>query len=64
MECVVETKATVILQFIHGLGGDLHLTLEEGLGCLVARPAVRSGEGTFTGFCTGDEPARLFFPHV
>ena len=30
MECVIETKASTILQFIHGLGGDLHLTLEEG----------------------------------
>ena len=30
MECVIETKASTILQFIHGLGGDLHLTFEEG----------------------------------
>ena len=30
MECVLETKATTILQFIHGLRGSLHLTLEEG----------------------------------
>ena len=29
MECVIETKASVILQFIHGLSGDLHVTLEE-----------------------------------
>jgi hypothetical protein len=26
MECVIETKASTILQFIHGLGGDVHLT--------------------------------------
>ncbi len=30
MECVVETKASTILQFIHGLRGDLHVTFEEG----------------------------------
>jgi hypothetical protein len=30
MECVIETKASTILQFIHGLRGDLQLTFEEG----------------------------------
>ena len=30
MECVIETKASTILQFIHGLRGDLHVTFEEG----------------------------------
>jgi transposase len=30
MECVIETKASIILQFIHGLRGDLHVTFEEG----------------------------------
>ncbi len=30
MECVVETKASMILQFIDGLRGDLHVTFEEG----------------------------------
>src|SRR6266571_8370735 len=30
MECVIETKASTILQFLHGLRGDLHLTFEEG----------------------------------
>ena len=30
MECVLETKATTILQFIHGLCGSLHVTFEEG----------------------------------
>jgi transposase len=30
MECVIETKANVILQFIHGLNGDLYVTFEEG----------------------------------
>jgi transposase len=30
MECVLETKAATILQFIHGLCGSLHVTFEEG----------------------------------
>jgi transposase len=30
MECVLETKAATILQFIHGLRGSVHVTLEEG----------------------------------
>ena len=30
MECVIETKASIILQFIHGMRGDLHVTFEEG----------------------------------
>ena len=30
MESVVETKASMILQFFDGLQGDLHVTFEEG----------------------------------
>jgi hypothetical protein len=30
MECVIETKAITILEFVHGLRGILHLTFEEG----------------------------------
>jgi hypothetical protein len=30
MECVIETKASMILQCIDGLRGDLHVTFEEG----------------------------------
>jgi transposase len=30
MECVIETKASTLLQFLHGLRGDLHVTFEEG----------------------------------
>src|SRR5260370_28797814 len=30
MECVIETKASMILQFFDGLRGDLHVTYEEG----------------------------------
>ena len=30
MECVIETKASTIVQFIDGLRGDVHVTFEEG----------------------------------
>jgi hypothetical protein len=30
MECVIETKAHMILQFVDGLRGDVHVTFEEG----------------------------------
>jgi transposase len=30
MECILETKAATLLQFIHGLRGSLHVTFEEG----------------------------------
>src|SRR5437667_8699814 len=30
MECVIETKASMILQFMNGLRGDPHVTFEEG----------------------------------
>ena len=30
MECVIETKASTILEFFHGLRGELHVTFEEG----------------------------------
>jgi hypothetical protein len=30
MECVIETKAITILEFIHGLCGELRVTFEEG----------------------------------
>jgi len=30
MESVIETKALTVIQFVHGLRGDLHVTLEEG----------------------------------
>src|ERR1017187_8377364 len=31
MECVIETKAITVVQFVQGLRGDLHVTLEEGI---------------------------------
>jgi transposase len=30
MESVIETKANTVLEFLHGLRGELHVTLEEG----------------------------------
>ncbi|PYU28259.1 MAG: hypothetical protein DMG32_03225, partial [Acidobacteria bacterium] len=30
MECVIETKASMLLQFVDGLRGDVHVTFEEG----------------------------------
>src|SRR2546422_7062194 len=30
MECIIETKASIILQFFQGLRGSLHVTFEEG----------------------------------
>ena len=30
MECVIEIKASMIVQFIEGLRGDLQVTFEEG----------------------------------
>ena len=29
MECIIETKASTVLQFVHGLNGDLQVTLDE-----------------------------------
>jgi hypothetical protein len=39
MECVIATKASILLQFIHGLRGDLHVTFE----AQVSSCAQRSG---------------------
>jgi hypothetical protein len=30
IESIVETKASTLLDFLHGLRGELHVTLEEG----------------------------------
>ena len=30
MKCVIDTKASTLLQFLHGLRGDLRLTFEKG----------------------------------
>ena len=38
MESVIETKASSILQFLHGLRGELQVTWEEGTwppGCMI-----------------------------
>ena len=44
MESIVETKASSILQFIHGLRGELHVTWEEGTwASLALRSAATPG---------------------
>ena len=35
MECVIETKASIILEFVDGLRGNVHVTFEEGTWALV-----------------------------
>jgi transposase len=30
MECIIETRASMIMEFIDGLRGDVHVTFEEG----------------------------------
>ena len=44
MESIIETKASSILQFIHGLRGELHVTWEEGTWAawLYVAPAPRA----------------------
>jgi hypothetical protein len=45
MECIIETKAGMILQFIDGLRGDVQVTLEEGTSAAwlydLLKPRVR-----------------------
>jgi hypothetical protein len=44
METIVETKASSILQFLHVLRGELHVTWEEGTwGRLAVRSAAAAG---------------------
>ena len=48
MECVLETKAATILEFMQGLRGTLALTFEEGtlatwFGSYVGQPVNRYG---------------------
>jgi hypothetical protein len=46
IECVIETKASMILQFIDGPGRDLHVTFEEGTWGLVVRSAQAARHGS------------------
>ena len=45
MESIVENKSSTVLDFLHGLRGELHVTLEEGTWaawlCDVLKPHVR-----------------------
>jgi len=46
MESVVETKSTSVFDFLHGLRGELHVTLEEGTwAALAVRRAQTPREG-------------------
>ena len=40
MECILETKAATILEFIDGLRGTLSVTFEEGTSAALADPSV------------------------
>jgi hypothetical protein len=42
MECVIETRASMILQFIDGLRGDLRVTFEEGTSAAWLYDLVKS----------------------
>ena len=46
MESTIETKAATILEFVHGLGGSLSVTSEEGTGASwlydLLKPTARS----------------------
>ena len=44
MESIVETKASSIMQFIHGLQGELHVTWAEGRIRNSRRAVRNSGE--------------------
>jgi hypothetical protein len=47
METILETKASSLLQFVHGLRGELHVTWEEGTwGGLAVRCAAAAGAGS------------------
>src|ERR1700688_3328711 len=43
MECVMETKASMILQFIDGLRGEVQVTFEEGTSAAWYSPTTIDG---------------------
>ena len=51
MECIIETKASIIVQFIDGLRGDLRAPLKEEPG----RPGYAESHGTPS--CTDNNPS-------
>jgi hypothetical protein len=51
METILETKASSILQFIHGLGGELHVTWEEGTCMETGQLASLSNASTSSALC-------------
>jgi hypothetical protein len=46
MECVLETKAAMILDFIQGLRGTLALTFEEGILAAWLHDLLKPGQST------------------
>jgi hypothetical protein len=63
MECVIETKASIILQFLDGLRGDLYVTC--GNGCVRFRRLVRFEPLNCWAFCrlrTGSAPSGSYGP--
>jgi len=48
MECVIETKASVILQFLNGLSGDLHVTRNGGQNRAVFSSPIPYPKGQLT----------------
>src|ERR1700690_3140658 len=65
MESIVETKASSILQFIHGLRGKLHVTWEEGTWAgwqvAIARKLYDESSDMLVAFSDTDHPIRRGF---
>ena len=65
MESIVETKASSILQFIHGLRGKLHVTWEEGTWAgwqvAIARKLYDDSSDMLVAFADTDHPIRRGF---
>jgi hypothetical protein len=57
MECLLETKASTIVEFIQGLQGTLSLTFEEGTSAPLQPLAVVSCRAITWTYATADIPA-------
>jgi hypothetical protein len=44
MESIIETKAATVLEFLHGLRGELHVTLEEGTWAVWLYDVLKPGK--------------------
>ena len=54
MESILETKAATTLQFVHGLGGSLHVIFEEGTCGLLMAIMLSRAFGCIYGGKRGD----------